>query len=315
MANIIIKPKDRREWLKYRQSGIGSSEVATRLGLNPFDTPYQLWRRKKGLDAPVEENFAMKRGHYLEDAIAQYYADATGKEIIKASVGDWLIVRKDKEYMRVSPDRTYWLPNMPKNNKNKGIVECKSTQKEIDTDNIPLHWFCQLQYQLGTAELQEGALAWLSLKRGEFGYQDIQFDADFFAYEEEEVTRFWVDNILGNQEPIAMRVEDVLLKSPQHVIGKAVTADIDLVDAIAHIKEYNAEIKAFEGKKKELEDMIKLSMGDAEAMVTPTADILCTWKASKDSSKFDEKRFATEHPELYAQYQVTRPGTRRFTLK
>lgn len=315
MANIIIRPNNHNEWLEYRQSGIGSSEVATILGLNPFDTPYQLWRRKKGIDAPVEENFAMKRGHYLEDAVAQYYGDATGNEIIKASAGDWLIINKDKEYMRVSPDRTFWLPNMTRNNKNKGIVECKTTQKEVDADNLPVHWFCQLQYQLGVAELDQGALAWLSLKRGEFGYQDITFDADFFAYEEEEVTRFWVDCILGNQEPIAMRVEDVLLKSPQHVVGKVVTADIELVDAIAHIKEYNAEIKAYEAKKKKFEDIIKLSMGDAEAIVTPTAEILCTWKTSKDSEKFDEKRFAVDYPELYAQYQVLRPGSRRFNLK
>jgi putative phage-type endonuclease len=315
MANIIIKPKDRNEWLKYRQSGIGSSEVATILGLNPFETPYQLWRRKKGIDAPVEENFAMKRGHYLEDAVAQFYGDATGNEIIKASAGDWLIVNKAKEYMRVSPDRTFWLPNMTRNNKNKGIIECKTTQKEVDADNLPVHWFCQLQYQLGVAELEQGALAWLSLKRGEFGYKDITFDADFFAYEEEEVTRFWVDCILGNQEPIAMRVEDVLLKSPKHIIGKAIEADVEIIDAIAEIKETNKQIKEAESRKKELEDIIKLSMGDAEAMVTPTADILCTWKTSKDSEKFDEKRFAAEHPELYAQYQVTRPGSRRFNLK
>ena len=62
-ANItVIRPKDRNEWLEYRKSGIGSSEVATILGLNPFETPYQLWRRKIGLDEPKTETFAMKAG-------------------------------------------------------------------------------------------------------------------------------------------------------------------------------------------------------------------------------------------------------------
>lgn len=50
MANTIIRPKDREEWLQVRKSGIGSSEVATIVGLNPWETPYQLWRRKVGLD-------------------------------------------------------------------------------------------------------------------------------------------------------------------------------------------------------------------------------------------------------------------------
>ena len=70
MSNTVIRPKDRAEWLKVRESGIGSSEVATIIGLNPWETPYQLWRRKIGLDAPKQENFAMKAGHYLEDAVA-----------------------------------------------------------------------------------------------------------------------------------------------------------------------------------------------------------------------------------------------------
>ena len=63
MSNTVIRPKDRAEWLEYRKDGIGSSEVATILGLNPWETPYQLWRRKKGLDAPKDETFAMKAGH------------------------------------------------------------------------------------------------------------------------------------------------------------------------------------------------------------------------------------------------------------
>ena len=75
MATTIIRPANREEWLTHRQEGIGSSEVATILGLNPWETPYQLWRRKKGLDAPKEETFAMKAGHYLEDAVSMFWLD------------------------------------------------------------------------------------------------------------------------------------------------------------------------------------------------------------------------------------------------
>lgn len=32
---------------------------------------------------------------------------------------------------------------------------------DIEKENLPMHWFTQLQYQLGVAELEEGALAWL----------------------------------------------------------------------------------------------------------------------------------------------------------
>lgn len=319
MAYTIIRPKDRREWLRHRESGIGSSEVGTILGLNPYETPYQLWRRKKGLDAPKVENFAMRAGHYLEDAVSLFYRDETGKEIIKSSAGDWLIVNKEKEYLRVSPDRTFWIPGMPKSDRNKGILECKTTQMEVDGDSLPQHWFCQLQYQLGVAELEQGAIAWLTMGR-EFGYRDMLFDKEFYDYMIEEVDRFWTDNIVGNIEPIAINVDDVLLKNPRHVAGKYVEADEELIQCCTELKEIREELSALDTRKKDIETAIKMALGDAEALVAKGSNAanqttLATWKAAKDSKKFDEKRFAAEKPDLYAEYQNIVPGSRRFVVK
>lgn len=319
MSYTIIKPKDRKEWLKHRESGIGSSEVGTILGLNPFETPYQLWRRKKGLDAPKEETFAMKAGHYLEDAVSSFYRDATGKEIIKASAGDWLIVNNEKPYLRVSPDRTFWIPGAPKTIHNKGILECKTTQLEIDADSLPQHWFCQLQYQLGVAELEQGALAWLTMGR-DFNYRDITFDKEFYDWMIEGVDKFWVDNIQGNQEPLMMNVEDLLLKNPRHMEGKTVEASEELVMKLKELKEVKENLSGLEDVKKSLENEIKMAFGDAEALVAPGSSpakpvILATWKSAKDSLKFNEKKFATEHPELHAEYQYYSPGSRRFLIK
>lgn len=298
-----------------RKGGIGSSEVGSILGLNPYETPYQLWRKKKGLDAPTPENFAMRAGHYLEDAVSLFYQDETGNEIIKSSAGDWLIVNNERPFLRVSPDRTCWKRGMARKHDNKGIVECKTTQKEVDGDSLPQHWFCQLQYQLGVAELNWGAIAWLTAGR-EFGYRDLTFDKDFYDWMIEEVTRFWVDCIQGNQEPLAINVEDVILKSPRHIAGKMLTANDDIIAELAELKEVREELAALDQRKKAIEESIKMTMGDAEALVLPnTDDVLCTWKAGKDRTKFDDKRFAQEHPDMYAQYTKTTAGTRTFLIK
>ena len=320
MSYTIIRQKDRNEWLRDREKGIGSSEVATILGLNPYETPMQLWRRKKCIDPPKPENFAMKAGHYLEDAVSRFYSDETGKEIIKASQGDWLIVNNEKPYLRVSPDRTFWIPGMPKNNRNKGIVECKTTQMEVDKDNPPQHWFCQLQYQLGVAELEQGALAWLTMGRN-FDYREFTFDKEFYEWMVEEVDKFWRDNILANREPDPVNVEDVLLRNPRHVPGKTVEASHDIVEACRKLKELKGEAKDIETEVKEIEEKVKMFIGDAEALTaheTSTTDkpiTLATWKVSKDSSKFNEKAFAADEPSLYGKYLYTVPGTRRFILK
>jgi putative phage-type endonuclease len=310
----IIKTSNRTEWLQQRTMGIGSSEVGTILGLNPFETPYQLWRRKKGMDAPKEENFAMRAGHYLEDAVSLFYRDATGVEIIKSSKGDWLAVDDERPYLRVSPDRTFWLPNHVHNNHNKGILECKTTQLAVDEDDIPKHWFCQLQYQLGVMGYEAGALAWLTQGR-EFGYKNIDFDPDFYAFETEKIQEYWERYIIGDEEPVATDVSDVLIKFPHHVDGKVVVADNGLIDAIAELKAIKMASKERDAKKKSLEDEIKMALGDAESLESPDGQTLATWRSAKDSIKFDEKAFKTAEPDLYAKYVKPVPGTRRFLIK
>jgi len=313
MSVTIIKPKDRSEWLEHRKRGIGSSEVASILGLNPFETPYQLWRRKKGLDAPKDETFAMKAGHYLEDAVSRFWADETGREVIKSSAGDFLFVNTERDFMRVSPDRTFWLPDMPKNNANKGILECKTTQKTIDPDDLPKHWFIQLQYQLGVAEFEQGSLAWLSAGR-DFGYMDFPFKLDFYEFLSEEVERFWTDNLIGNQEPDAMSVEDVLKKYSKHTDGKIIEVSEEILTAYTELKEVKEELKVLDDRKDKLEEKIKLTFGDAEA-ISYGGQTLATWKTAKDSEKFDSKLFCTEHPEIGEEYMIIVPGSRRFLLK
>ena len=255
----------------------------------------------------------MKAGHYLEDAVAQFWHDETGQDIIKRSAVDWIIVNADKPYMRVSPDRTYWLAGMPHSNANKGILECKTTQMSIDPDDIPKHWFCQVQYQLGVAELEQGSLAWLCSGR-EFGYKNLSLVPDFYGWLVEEVERFWTDNIQGKQEPTAANVQDVLLKYNRHTDGKIVEVNDEIFAAYQSLKELKDELSAIEERKSELEDKIKLGFGDAEA-ISYGGQTIATWKAPKPSSKFDAKAFSAAHPDLAKEYTVTTQGARRFLLK
>lgn len=313
MSVTIIRPADRNEWLQHREQGIGSSEVATILGLNPWETPYQLWRRKKGLDKGKSETFAMKAGHYLEDAVSMFWHDETGRDIIKRSAGDWLMVNTEKPFMRVSPDRTYWLSGMPHNNANKGILECKTTQMRVDPDDLPKYWFCQVQYQLGVAEYEQGSLAWLSQGR-EFGYKDISLVPDFFAWICEEVTKFWIDNVQGNIEPEAQSVEDVLLRYNRHTDGKILEVSDDIFTTCNDLKVLKEQIAKLDERKEELETKIKMCFADAEA-ISYGGQTIATWKAPKPSERFDAKAFAKAHPDLAKEFTAVSQGARRFLLK
>lgn len=313
MERKRLKFKNREEWLAARTQGIGASEVATIIGVNPYETPYQLWRRKRGLDAPKEETFAMKAGHYLEDAVARFYANESGREIINSSAEDFMFIDPQKPFLRVSPDRTFWLPDLPHNDDNKGILECKTTQKKIDPDDLPKHWFCQLQMNLGVAGYEKGALAWLCSGR-DFDYRDVTFAPDFYAWMVEEVERFWKDNIMDGKEPEVTSVQDVLLKYNKHTAGKSIEVDEDIFAAYNDLKELKSQIAEMEARKEELEGKIKMVFADAEAL-TYKGDTLATWKAGKPSVKFDAKAFKEAEPQMYERFCVSVDGVRRFLIK
>lgn len=314
MAKQVIKYKTREEWLQNRTMGIGASEAATVLGLNPWETPYQLWRRKKGLDAPKVENFAMRAGHYLEDAVSRFYADESHCTIIKSSTDDFTILDTEHPMLRVSPDRTFWRMGARHNDKEKSILECKTTQMDIDPDNIPKHWFCQLQMNLGVGEYQDGALAWLTMGR-EFGCLDVDFDPEFYGWMKDEIIRYWQTYIEGDRVPSSITAEDVLLKFSKHTPGKEITATDEILEQIDRLKELKEAAKNAEAEKEEIENNLKLFFGDAESIIDQHGRTLATWKASKPSKKFDAGKFEKEHKKLYDSYCQEQSGTRRLLVK
>lgn len=265
----------------------------------------------------VEENEAMRAGHILESAVATYFEEESGRQVIKASEGDWLAVDTERDFLRVSPDRTYWLEGKHSNG-NKGILECKTTQMEIDSDDVPMHWFCQLMYQLGVMGYRQGTLAWLVRGR-KFGWKDIKFDADFYGYMVDQIERFWVDCIVGGNEPAVRTLDDVMLKFPRSC-DKTVEVTEEIMEAVQLIKALKPQIDELSGQKKEMEDRVKEFMADAGTLCLPGTKelspvVVATWKSARDSRKFDEKRFAADHPELYAEYMMTVAGSRRFVVK
>lgn len=307
MSNpITIRPDDREAWLTERRRGIGSSEIGTILGLSPFETPYQLWQRKRGEGEQKEETFAMRAGHYLEDAVSRFFSDETGAVIDEESAGDFIVRDGDKPFLQVSPDRYYTLGGR------NGICECKTTQLEVSEESVPKHWYCQLQYQMGVTGIHDGALAWF-VKGRSFGCCQYTFDSDLFAFISDKIERFWVDNVLGGKEPEAANVEDVLRKfrDPR---GEVVASDADLL-ALVELRELRAKAKADEERIKTLEDGIKMAMADKDTLVNASGEVLATWKAAKGRVSFDSKRFKEEHPDTYKEYQKEGAPVRTFRLK
>jgi putative phage-type endonuclease len=70
------------EWLKWRQGGLGASDAPVVMGRSPWSTPYQLFRKKIGLDTDSVMTPAMARGIRLEPKARRAYERATGEPVV-----------------------------------------------------------------------------------------------------------------------------------------------------------------------------------------------------------------------------------------
>lgn len=141
----------REDWLEERKKGIGGSDAATILGLNPYKTTIELWEEKTGRkDAPdISDKPYVKYGTQAEDLLRQLFALdypqylVTHEEntIIKHPEHPFLFASLDGKLLDVATGK-------------EGILEIKttnilqSTQKEKWKDKIPDNYYCQVLHYL-----------------------------------------------------------------------------------------------------------------------------------------------------------------------
>lgn len=93
-------PRD--AWLQERTKGIGGSDVATVLGLNPYKTPLSLWEEKTGKAEGSPAGEAAYWGTTLEDVVAKEFSKRTGMKIQRVN---FLLSTGEGGWMRGNIDR------------------------------------------------------------------------------------------------------------------------------------------------------------------------------------------------------------------
>lgn len=324
MSYYIQRYKDRDEWLKGRAEGLGSSEVGTILGVNHFDTPLRLWRRKVGLDKPQGESAAMKRGHRVEIVVANDFAEATGAIIDPGSVEDWHAVDVDRPYLRVSPDRLWWPEGTPKAEQtpeNAFILECKTCQASVDAKTVfevyP-YWYCQVQYQMGVMGIRRCAVAWINVKNPDlpFDYTMVEFNSNYYHRTMlPALEHFWNDCIVGGLQPDEVIDEEDAKLMFAPVEDSSVTATQEIEELCYRFQRLKAHVAEMEKEMKDIELECRKALGNNETLKGPSGLTLATFKTYISKGSFDKERFRTENKELYDEYVTEPTETKRFTMK
>ena len=91
------------EWKALRHKYIGGSDAAAVVGMNAWVSPYALWMEKTGRAPGFDGNLATEVGTYLEEFVAQKFAQETGKKVRKCNLSwfnsdyPWAIANIDRE--------------------------------------------------------------------------------------------------------------------------------------------------------------------------------------------------------------------------
>lgn len=154
---ILPADADRDEWLAERRQGITASEIAVILGISPFDSPFNLYWRKRG-DLPEDyDNTAMSLGRHLEPWIAdQWAADHPEWQLVDGG----LFASVERPWQMATPDRRLIETCGPDTVKPAvSLLEIKSSGTydgwgEDGTDQIPAYYRAQVLWQLDVMDLE-----------------------------------------------------------------------------------------------------------------------------------------------------------------
>jgi putative phage-type endonuclease len=184
-AEIVATPRT-NEWYTHRRSGIGASEAASAVGLDPrWGTPLSLWRRKMGLDPEPEDNIDIITGRMMEPTIIRIFRAVTN---IRVQTRRPPMYRsKEWPFMTATPDAITTQPD---------LIECKNTNVfdasdwgQEGTDEIPNTALCQVQHQMAVTGL---TLVWVPvLIRGRFRCYKVPRNDRFISELVDQEREFW----------------------------------------------------------------------------------------------------------------------------
>ena len=145
-----------QEWLDFRRNKIGASDASCIMGISPYKTAFQLWEEKV-FGKEQEQNGAMMRGHYMEEAARSEFEKQTG-----ISVMPKIVVSAERPWQMASLDGISFDGSI--------FVEIKCPSKEVhkmaENGVIPDHYNAQMQHQMSVLNLQEGLYFSFDGKKG-----------------------------------------------------------------------------------------------------------------------------------------------------
>ena len=243
-----------------RAKGIGASELAAILGLDPYRTPLDVWMEKTGRKPKFEGNEATFRGNVFEDAVGQYMQRAIGEDWVQEKCS--FVVSDISEVIRCNPDRIYYnrKTGERKGGELKTTIERVTEEDLTDPENPKkLPWLFQCQWCMVCTGLRKWELGWLGAF---FNYTQvtIEYNEGLANMLTDFVLDWWDKHIVNDIQPDPVNAADALVIWPKDN-GEAFEANDTLADLIRDYASAKGQAKAWAEKADSMADRIKLAFG------------------------------------------------------
>lgn len=315
----LIKTNDlpRDDWLKVRKRGIGSSDAAAAVGLNPYKSQLELWMEKTCRDHalpkidPHDEESPTYWGNFLEPIVAAHYTKRTGNRVRKINA---VLQHPD-------PDKAWMLANIDREvigASDVQILECKTAGingARLWKDGVPEYVQVQVHHQLAVTGKQAADVAVL-IGGQHLEIHRIERDERLIRNLIELEGKFW--QLVESDTPPAVdgsESADLALRClyPEDDGGEMDFREDTVLSAafsdLVAVRQLIADRQALEAK---LKQQLQAAMGESSRALFETGSV--SWKKAKDSLGLDVPRLLKDQPELLAQYPLPRTGSRRFVI-
>ena len=308
MAKKIVNVStiSREEWLAWRRTGIGGSDAAAVIGLNPFRSRIEVYADKMGMMPEKEDTESMRLGRDLEDYVAQRFCEATGKKVRR---NNFMWCHDEHRCMIADVDREII-------GENAGL-ECKTTQawggKVIMKGEIPLTYYVQCMHYMAVMGYDRVYLAVLIFGKGFFHFT-IERDEDEIAALVASEAAFWRDHVQAGISPDPDGSQSAE-QAVDAIWGNRAQEDellmFDFSDDMRELCDLAAAEKEIKRQKDAIKQRLQAALG--EHMVGSSDRYVITWRPQERSS-IDSRRLYRERPDIYREY-LTTSSTRIFKIK
>lgn len=316
-CDLILSVKDAEDhekWLEARALGIGGSDAAVIMGMNPYKSPYQLWLEKTGqAEAPdLSDNQYVYWGTKNEANIADWFQEETGRKVKRLGT----LRSKEYPFMLANVDRTVVGENAGLEIKTAGVRQYRKWKD----NEIPDAYYCQCLHYMAVTGADYWYIAVL-LGGNEAKWKRIERNEEDIQHLIMAETDFWKLVETKTPPPVDGSDSCAAALSAQYKGGDpnySIILPPDIDGVIASLEDDKAIMDALKKQITEKENRLKALLGNAEEGTTDHYRVL--WKTQAGRSSVPLAKIKKQAPDVYQLLEekgcitIGKPS-RRFSIK